>query len=72
MTELGKILIGLGGLLVIVGVVCWGIGRLGIRMPGDLAFEGERVRVYFPIATCVVLSILLTVVLSLWRWLSGK
>ena len=48
-----------GLLLILAGAV--GLGRL----PGDLAFRGKHVRVYVPIATCIVLSIILTIVLNL-------
>lgn len=61
-----------GKLLMIVGVCLAGVGawfafggrvpfRLG-RLPGDIAYHGRH-DVYFPIATCILLSVLLTLVL---------
>ncbi len=63
-----------GWMLVIVGLVIAGLGliwvlapnlpRLG-RLPGDIVIERENSRFYFPIVTCIVIS----VVLSLVAWL---
>lgn len=73
MSEVGKILIGTGVLIAVIGVIVWAIGRSGFRgLPGDIAYEGEHVHFYFPIVTCIVLSILLTASVWLWRWLSGR
>ncbi len=65
---------GFGWMLVIVGLVIAGIGliwvlvpglpRLG-RLPGDVVIERQNSRFYFPIVTCIVIS----VVLSLVTWL---
>jgi len=50
----------LGGLVVLLGRVL----DLG-NLPGDLVYEGESVRVYVPIATMIVLSVVLTLLLNL-------
>lgn len=65
----GKILVVVGLVLVAVGIA-WMLGeRLGLgRLPGDLVFEWGGTRVYLPIAT----SILLSVALSLILWLIGR
>ena len=67
----GWALIVLGGLIVVIGVI-WlvlpAIPWLG-KLPGDIAIERENGRLYFPIATCVVLSLLLTGVLRIVRHL---
>lgn len=66
---MGKLLIALGGLVVISGLLLWVAGRAGFRgLPGDIAWEGDGVRVYAPIASCLVLS----VVLSLLLWLAQR
>jgi hypothetical protein len=73
MTEFGKIIILVGAVLMIIGAVIWALGRAGFRgLPGDVAYEGSSVRIYFPIVTCIVLSILLTTGVWLWRRLSGR
>jgi hypothetical protein len=73
MTDMGKLLMLIGVALAVVGAVVWGLGRVGFRgLPGDVSYEGSHVRFYFPIVTCVILSILLTGGLWIWRWLSGR
>jgi len=57
---LGLGLLLLGGLVIILGRVI----DLG-KLPGDLVYEGENVRVYVPIATMIVLSVVLTLLLNL-------
>lgn len=69
MAELGKLLALCGVLLVIVGLLLWfgpKIPWLG-RLPGDIAIERENFRFYFPIVTCLVLSLILTLIAWLLR-----
>lgn len=69
MNELGKILMILGSAIVIVGIFLWaGVGRnwLG-RLPGDFHFEKGNFKFYFPLATCLLLSLLLTIILRFLR-----
>ena len=64
---LGKLLVGLGIFLVLLGLVLWFAPKapwLG-KLPGDLRVEGERFSFYFPLATCLLISVLLTVLLNL-------
>ena len=64
-----KLLVMLGVLLVMAGLLLPYLARLGLgRLPGDIAIQGERGGFYFPIVTCLVVS----VVLSLIFWLAGK
>jgi hypothetical protein len=69
--------VGLGRLLIVAGIVLLVAGiwislggkvpfRLG-RLPGDIHFRSGNTAVYFPIVTCVLLSVILTLVLSLFR-----
>lgn len=65
MNELGKALIGLGILLALGGAVLLFAGRIGLplgRLPGDISYRGKNVSVYFPLGTCIVLSVVLSVV----------
>ncbi len=65
--SLGRFLLYVGGGLVVLGAVVWGLGRivdLG-SLPGDIAYEGENVRIYLPLGTMLVLSIILTVLVNL-------
>jgi hypothetical protein len=68
MSELGKALIGLGLLLAAIGVVLLVAGRFGLplgRLPGDVAYKGKNVSVYFPLGTCIVLSVVLSLLFYL-------
>lgn len=66
MTDLGKLILGLGLVLVVLGAVLMLAGRIGLplgRMPGDFAWRGKNMRVYFPLGTSILISLLLTLVL---------
>jgi hypothetical protein len=69
MPEIGKLLVVLGVALVAIGAVLWsGIGKgwLG-RLPGDIHYSRGNFSFYFPIVTCILLSIILTLILRLFR-----
>jgi hypothetical protein len=73
MTQMGRMIVLLGAVLVVFGLVVWGLGRLGFRgLPGDIHYTSDRVRIWFPLVTCLVLSALLTLGLWLWRWFSQR
>ncbi|MEQ8822151.1 MAG: DUF2905 family protein [Sumerlaeia bacterium] len=66
MTDIGKALFISGLALAALGGLLWLLGRAGFQgLPGDISFQGERVKVVFPIVTCLVLSLLLTLILNL-------
>lgn len=68
MSELGRILIGVGLLLVIVGLVVLFAGKLGLgKLPGDMVIRRGNFTIYFPLVTSLLLSILLTLFLWLFR-----
>ena len=62
---LGLIVAGLGGVLFLGGRLPLRLGRL----PGDIAVQGRRGSFYFPIITCLLLSIVFTLVMWLIGWL---
>ena len=69
MGGIGRILIYFGLLLVVLGVIFSLIGKipwLG-HLPGDITIERERFTFYFPLATCLIISVILTLVLYLFR-----
>jgi hypothetical protein len=60
---MGRLLIGLGVLLIAVGIVV----NLGVpigRLPGDFTFRRGNVSFYFPLATSIIVSILLTLIVT--------
>ncbi|MGA7220807.1 MAG: DUF2905 domain-containing protein [Candidatus Sulfotelmatobacter sp.] len=71
--EFGKVLIVLGAGLVVAGIVVMALGRMHLplgRLPGDFLYRGKNTTFYFPLATSVVVSVVLSVVLYLvsrWR-----
>lgn len=71
MADLGKLLLVLGGIIILVGAALLLAGRFNLplgRLPGDIIYRGKNSIFYFPIVTCIVIS----VVLSLIFWLLGR
>ena len=65
-TDLGKVLVVLGGIVVIVGLVLILLGRTNLpigRLPGDIIYRGKNTTFYFPLATSIVVSVVLSVLL---------
>lgn len=69
MNDLGKMLVVVGVVLVIIGVILWsGFGRSWLgRLPGDIHVTKGNFTFYFPVVTCILLSILLTIIMRLFR-----
>jgi Protein of unknown function (DUF2905) len=69
---MGRILIGLGALLVVIGLAVMVAGKFGLplgRLPGDISYRGKNTSFYFPLATSILLSVVLSVVVWLvQRW----
>jgi hypothetical protein len=68
MNDVGRILVGLGFLLLFLGGLILLLGKIGIpfgRLPGDIAYRGKNTSFYFPLASSLLLSILLSVVFYL-------
>jgi hypothetical protein len=66
MPEIGKLLIIVGGVILVVGFFLTlgpRIPYLG-KLPGDISIDRGNVHVYFPIVTCLLLSLLLTILLN--------
>ena len=69
MREFGRILAIFGGVIMIVGIALWaGFGGnwLG-RLPGDIRIERGNTAFYLPIVTCILVSIVVTLLMSLFR-----
>lgn len=69
MTEIGKVLIGLGGVMLVVGVLLTLSGKipwLG-RLPGDIFIQRDNFSFYFPLTTCLLLSVLVSLIFAILR-----
>jgi hypothetical protein len=69
MPELGKLLVIFGVLMVLIGLVLgsgFGASWLG-RLPGDIRIERGNSTFYFPIVTCIIISVVLSIIFSLFR-----
>lgn len=67
-SEAGRIIIILGAVLIALGVMLPYVAKLDFfgKLPGDIKIEKENFSFYFPVATCIVLSILLTLLGNLF------
>ena len=64
----GKIILVFGMLLVAVGGLMLLAGKIGLgRLPGDIFIQKGNFSFYFPLGTCIILSILLTIIVSFIR-----
>jgi hypothetical protein len=68
MRDLGKFILIIGVITTLVGLVMWsGFAPKWLgRLPGDIRIEREHSVFFFPIVTCIILSILLSLLLSLF------
>jgi hypothetical protein len=70
--DLGKLLVVVGVVLLVAGVALIIIGRTNLpvgRLPGDIIYRGKNATFYFPLATSLLVSLLLSVVLYvIGRW----
>jgi hypothetical protein len=70
LNPIAKLLI-IGGIVMIIVGLLWSVGgkffNLG-KLPGDIAIEKGNVKVYFPIVTCIVISVLLSIIMYVIRW----
>ena len=71
-STIGKWIIFFGLGVALLGAVIWGGTKLGIpvgKLPGDLRLQKEKFSLYFPLITCLILSLFLTVIVNLVLWL---
>jgi hypothetical protein len=69
MRDLGKFFVTIGVVIALIGLMFWaGVAPKWLgRLPGDIRIERGNSAFYFPIVTCIVISILLTLILSIFR-----
>ena len=67
LTNLGKILLIIGGMIVLAGLVILVFGKTGFmgKLPGDILIQKGNFTFYFPLVTFLILSIVLTIVVNL-------
>jgi hypothetical protein len=68
MNDLGRLLVGLGFVLLLAGGLLILLGRTGLpigRLPGDISYRGKNLNVYFPLGTSILVSVLLSLVFYL-------
>jgi hypothetical protein len=68
MADMGRMLVVLGVVLVVIGGVVLLVGRTGLplgRLPGDVVYRGKNTTFYFPLASCILISVVLSIVLFL-------
>jgi hypothetical protein len=66
MAETGRLLLMLGVALVVIGGIVMLLGRTGLplgRLPGDFSYRGKNSAFYFPLASCILISVVLSIVL---------
>ncbi|HOJ14034.1 MAG TPA: DUF2905 domain-containing protein [Deltaproteobacteria bacterium] len=71
MREVGILLVVAGLAIAVFGLALafgWGLGWIG-RLPGDIVIERPTMRLYFPVTTCILASIVLSVIVAILRWL---
>jgi hypothetical protein len=69
MEPLGKSLVLIGISIVLIGVLMWGFSSIPYigRLPGDIYVRRGNFSFYFPLATCILISIIATILFSLMR-----
>ncbi len=69
MREMGKFIVVIGVVMTLVGLLLWsGFAPKWLgHLPGDIRIERERSAFYFPIVTCIIISIVLSLLLSIFR-----
>ena len=68
MGDLGRTLVLVGGLLLVLGLVLILAGKVNLpigRLPGDIVLRGKNTTFYFPLATSILLSVVISVILYL-------
>ena len=68
MSDVGKLLMLVGGLVVLAGLIVVLLGKTGLplgRLPGDIVYRGKNTVFYFPLATSILISVVLSLILYL-------
>lgn len=68
MSDIGKMLLILGALIFVAGLVLMLVGKIphAGKLPGDILIEKDNYSFYFPLTTCLIVSIILSVISMIW------
>jgi hypothetical protein len=64
-----RILIGIGLVIILGGIILYFLSKIGLsgfRLPGDIYIKKENFTFYFPLATCILLSIIISILLNIF------
>ncbi len=64
---------GLG--LILLGVIIWAASKIGLpfgKLPGDFSYKSDKTSVYFPLASSLIISVILTILINFILWLMKK
>ena len=69
MREIGKLLVVFGTIAAVLGLILWsGFAPKWLgRLPGDIRIEREHGAFYFPIVTCIIISVVLSLIMAIFR-----
>jgi hypothetical protein len=68
MPEFGKGLFAAGLILAALGLIFWKGASLGLgKLPGDFSVEGQHFKIYFPLTTCILLSLIMSLIFWIFR-----
>ncbi len=70
-SDLGKLLVVVGAGVVVLGLLLWAAGRIPFlgRLPGDITIQRPNGGIFIPLASCLLLSVVLTILLNLLLFL---
>lgn len=70
MNDLGKLLLVVGGAIFLIGALLLLAGKFNLplgRLPGDIVYRGKNTVFYFPLVTCLLLSLIVSLLIWLFR-----
>ncbi|WP_345953595.1 DUF2905 domain-containing protein [Mucilaginibacter sp. PAMB04168] len=71
----GKSLMFIGAFILLAGVIWYFLGdklRWIGHLPGDINIEREKFKFYFPVATLILLNLLIFIIIRVWNWISNS
>lgn len=69
MSDMGKTLMIVGAIILLVGVVVTFVGKIPLlgKLPGDILIKKENFSFYFPLSTCIILSVILSLIFGFFN-----